>query len=65
MLASTTTSLMDHINIYKYLPSQKYSPKPPYPTTLIPANRRAPPLNSVQYTKIGDMWNLKHDISSP
>ena len=56
---------MDNINTLKSFQSQKYSQKIPEPTTVISENKRAPPLNSGQYMKIGGMWNLKHDINSP
>ena len=39
--------------------------RPLEPTTLALDNRRAPPLDGGNYTKIGGMWNLKHDIRSP
>ena len=39
-------------------------PKPPDPTTLVPANRRATSLDGGNYTKIGGTWTLKHEISS-
>ena len=32
---------------------------------MIPAKKRAPPLEGGNSTKIGDMWNLNHDIRSP
>ena len=32
---------------------------------MVPANRRAPPLEGVHSTRIGGMWTLKHDIKSP
>ena len=59
------TSIMDQINTFKSSPTQKDSPNPPDPTTALPANRRAPPLDGGQSTKIGGMWTLKHEISSP
>ena len=65
MLASTITSIMDQINTLEYLPKQNYTPMTPDPTTVVPANRRAPPLDSGQSTKIGGRWDLKHDIISP
>ena len=37
-------SIVDQINTLKYFPTQKDSPNPPYPTNVVPANRRAPPL---------------------
>ena len=44
---------------------KKYSAKDQYPTTVVPSNTKAPPLEGVYSTKIGDMWNLKYEISSP
>ena len=64
MLASSITSITDHINTLKYLPTQD-SPKRQDHTTVVPDNRRDPPLYSEQSTKIGDMWILKHDFISP
>ena len=32
---------------------------------MVPDNKRAPPLNSGQYTESGVMWNLKNEIISP
>ena len=64
MITSTIISMMDQINILKSSPDQKYSPKDQYPTTVVPANRRYPPLDSGHYKKIGGMWTLKHETSS-
>ena len=61
MLAAIT----DRINTFKSLPTHKGSPKPPDTTTVFLANRRSPPLEGGKSTKIGSMWNLKHDIISP
>ena len=57
--------MMDQTNISKFSPAQKDTSTPPYPTTVVLANRRAPPLEGVQSTKIGVMWTLKHEIRSP
>ena len=65
ILTATITSMMDHTNNSKFLPSQKDKLIPPESTTVVPANRRAPPLERGHSTKIGGMWTLKHDISSP
>ena len=65
MLISSITSITYHINTFKSFPTQKYSPKPPYPTTVVPSNRRDLPLGGGQSTKIGGMWTLKHEIISP
>ena len=61
MLAAIT----DHINNLKSSPTLNDSPKPPDPTTLVPYDRRSPPFYGGQYTQIGGMWNLKHEIRSP
>ena len=49
----------------KSLPSQKDPPNPQDPTTVVTDNRRAPPLDGGNSTKIGFVWNLKHDIILP
>ena len=59
------TSVMNQIKIPKYSSYQKDSPKTQYPTTMVPNNKRAPPLEGGHSTKISGMWTLKHDISSP
>ena len=56
---------MDQINISKSSPDQEDPPKAQYPTTVVPANRRAPTLDGGHSTKIGGMWTLKHEIISP
>ena len=35
-------------------------PKSQDPTTMVPANKKAPPLEGGNYMKIGGMWTLKH-----
>ena len=35
------------------------------PTTVVPDNRRATPLDGGHSTTIGGMWNLKHETISP
>ena len=65
MLASDIISMMDQINMYKSSPYQIDQPKPHDPTTVVPSNRSTPPLYGGYSTKIGGMWNLNHDISSP
>ena len=61
MLAEIT----DQINTLVSSPNQNDSPKPLDTINLALPNRRATPLYGGQSTKIGGMWNLKHDISSP
>ena len=60
-----TTFMMDHNNIPKFSPTQKDTLTPPNPTTVVLTNRRDPPLEGGHSTKIGGIWTLKHDISSP
>ena len=56
---------IDKNNISKSSPSQKDTSTPPYPTTMVPYNRRDTSLDNAQYTKISGMWTLKHEIRSP
>ena len=56
---------MDQVNTFKSSTTQKDSQNSPDPTTVIPANKRAPSLDYGQSTKNGDMWTLKYDIRSP
>ena len=65
MLESSITSITDNINTFKSLSTHNSSPKSLYPTTVVPANRKDPPLKGGHSTKNGCMWNLKHDTSSP
>ena len=65
IFASIITSMTENINISKSSPAQKYSSKPQDPTTVVPANRRDLPLGGGHSKKIGVMWTLKHEISSP
>ena len=52
MITSTTTAMMDQTNNSKSLPPQKDTSNPPYPTTVVPANRRDPPLaHYISYIK--------------
>ena len=57
--------MMDQTNIYKSSPTQKDKPTPLEPTTMVPTTMMYPPLEGGNYTKTGDMWNLRHEISSP
>ena len=63
--------LLDHINKSNHIntmlssPNQKYTSTPPDPTTVVLDNRRDPPLEGGNSTKIGGMWTLKHEIRSP
>ena len=60
-----TAFMMYQTNISKSSPTQKDTSTPPDPTTVVPTNRRDPPLEGLRSTKIGGMWTLKHYISSP
>ena len=33
--------------------------------TVVPTNKKSPPLEGGHYMKIGCLWNLKHEIRSP
>ena len=59
-----TALMMDQTNISKSSQTQKDTLTPLDPTTVVPDNRRAPPFEVWHSTKIGGMWNLKHEISS-
>ena len=65
MLASTITSMMDHINMLEYSPPQKDPSKPQDPTTVVQDNRRSPQFGGGHSTNIYGIWTLKHDIISP
>ena len=60
-----TALMMDQTKNSKLSSAQKDALTPPEFNTLVPDNRRNPPLDRGQYTKIGGMWNLKHEIRSP
>ena len=64
-LQKLTTFMMDQTNIWKSSPSQKDTSNSLDPTTVVQTNRRATPLKGEHFTKIGGMWTLKHEISSP
>ena len=57
--------IMYQINTLTSSPTQKDSPKPLDPATLVPANRRDTLLDGGHSTKICGMWTLKHDNISP
>ena len=59
------TLIMDQSNIHKSSPTQKDELTPTDPTTVGPTNRRSPPLEGGNPTKIGGMLTLKNDIISP
>ena len=59
------TSMMDKIKIYESSSEQKDSPKAQDPTSVFPDNKRASPLEGGHSTKVGGIWTLKYEISSP
>ena len=59
IIISTIILMMDNKNISKSSPDHKDEPKYQDPTTVVPANRRAPPLDGGHYIKIVGMWTLK------
>ena len=56
---------MDQTNDSKFSPVQKDKLTPLGPTTVVPSKKRDISLDGGGSTKIGDMWTLKHEISSP
>ena len=64
-LTALFASMMDKIKNSKSSLNKNDSPKDQYITTMVPDNKKDPPLEVGHSTKIGCMWNLKYDISSP
>ena len=56
--------MIDQIKISKSSPYNKDSPKAQDITTMVPDNKRDPPSEGGNSTKIGGMWTLKHEIRS-
>ena len=65
MLKVLTSFMMDQTDNSEFSPAQKDTLTPPDPTNVVLDNRRDPPLGEGYSTKIGGMWTLKHEISSP
>ena len=57
--------IINQLNTLSSSPNQKDTSTPPDPTTVVTANRRSQPLEGRHSTKIGGMYTLKHEISSP
>ena len=55
-LTRMITSMMDQIKTSKSSPDNKDSQNPPDTTTLVPTNKKAPPLEGVHSTKMG--WHV-------
>ena len=64
-LIAMIASMMGQIKISKSSLDKKDSPKQQDTTTLVPDNKKALPLEGGNSTKMGGMWNLKNEISSP
>ena len=64
-LTATITSMMYQNNNSKLSPAQKDTSNLTDITTVVPANRRNPPLNGGHSTKIGGILTPKHEIRSP
>ena len=56
---------MDQMKILNTHQKKRIHQKSQYHTTVVPYNKKDPPLEGGHCKKIGDMCNLKHDISSP
>ena len=48
-----------------YSPDKVYSPKSQYSDTVVPDNKKAPPLQGGNSTENDGMWTLQYDISLP
>ena len=59
------TPTMDQIKISKSSPDKKDSPKYQDTNNVVPYNKKYPPLEGGHSTKIGGIWNIKHEIRSP
>ena len=64
-LKVSTAFMMNQTKILYFSPAQKDASTTPDPTTMVPANRRDPPLDGGNYTKCFGMWNLKHETITP
>ena len=50
---------------HNYLPGNMESPKAHDTDTVVTTKNKDPPFEGGNYMKIGGMWTLKNDISSP
>ena len=57
--------LSNQVNTMSFSPAYKDTSTTTYLTTMVPSNRRAPPLEGVNSTKNGGMLTLKNDTRSP
>ena len=64
-LTTMITPITYHIKMLKSSPDKKDSPNNQDPTTVVPANKKAPQLEGGHSKDIGGILTLKHEISSP
>ena len=64
-LTPMIASMMDQMKIPKSSSENKDSPKDQNTTTVVLANKKAPPFKDGYSKRIGGMWTLKHEISLP
>ena len=63
-LTGMITSMLDQIKISKSSPDQKDSPKAQVLNTVVPSNKRDPPLEGGHSMNFFGMWTIKHEIRS-
>ena len=63
-LTEMTKNMMDHNQNSDSSLDNMGSPKSQDPNSVVPYNKKSPPLEGGDSAKIGGMWNLKHEISS-
>ena len=59
-----STSMMDQIKTLNSSLEKKDLPKAQDTTTLLPTNKRDPPLEGGHSTKIIGMWTIKYEVNS-
>ena len=64
-LMAIMENMMDHIQISDPSSENMDSPKAQGPNTAVLDKKKAPSLDGGHSTKIGGMWNIKHEINSP
>ena len=53
------------VHNHHYSPYKRYYPKAQGPNTVLPSNKKAPPLEGGNSIEIGGMWTLKNEIRPP
>ena len=64
-ITAMVKKMIDQIQISNFSPDNRYLPKSQDTTAAVSDNKKSPPLKGGNSTKVGGMWNLKHDIRSP